>query len=184
VASIEYETLGMCDSNLGIGDPDAVARLNRLCNELGLDIIEMGATLDVAAEAALLAFGDAERAIALVGEIGQGTVLGQGCYIAGRTSGVRRIPHLKRRAISTYDLGAAKGTGVTYATSPMAGDHTTGLTLSASVDHHRRAGLTATTDRLPDFFWPRMGRCGIYRPRSWTRSGKLVNFVNRSAHPF
>ncbi len=147
VAPIEYETLGMCGSNLGIGDPDAVARLNRLCNELGLDTIEVGATLGVAAEAGLLAFGDAERACALVEEIGQGTVLGrllgQGCYIAGRTLGVRRIPHVKRQAISAYDPRAVKGTGVTYATSPMGGDHTAGLTVFAPVDHHSREGQIA-----------------------------------------
>jgi len=147
VAPIEYETLGMVGSNLGIGDPDAVARLNRLCNELGLDTIEVGATLGVAAEAGLLAFGDAERACALVAEIGQGTVLGrllgQGCYVTGRTLGVRRIPHVKRQALSAYDPRAVKGTGVTYATSPMGGDHTAGLTVFAPVNHHDREGQIA-----------------------------------------
>jgi aldehyde:ferredoxin oxidoreductase len=147
VAPIEYETLGMCGSNLGIGDPDAVARINRACNELGLDTIEAGATLGVAAEAGIWAFGDAERAIELVAEIGQGTVLGrllgQGCYIAGRTLGVRRIPAVKRQAISAYDPRAVKGTGVTYATSPMGGDHTAGLTVFAPVDHHDRQGQMA-----------------------------------------
>jgi aldehyde:ferredoxin oxidoreductase len=144
VAPMEYETLGMCGSNLGIGDPDMVARINRLCNELGLDTIEVGAALGVAAEAGVWAFGDAARAIALVEEIGQGTVLGrllgQGCYIAGRTLGVRRIPAVKRQAISAYDPRAVKGTGVTYATSPMGGDHTAGLTVFAPVDHHSRKG--------------------------------------------
>ena len=147
VAPMEYETLGMCGSNLGIGDPDAVARINRLCNELGLDTIEVGAALGVAAEAGVWAFGDAERAIALVEEIGQGTVLGrllgQGCYIVGRTLGVRRIPAVKRQAISAYDPRAVKGTGVTYATSPMGGDHTVGLTVFAPVDHHDRQGQVA-----------------------------------------
>jgi len=147
VAPIEYETLGMCGSNLGIGDPDVVARLNRLCNELGLDTIEVGATLGVAAEAGLWAFGDAARAVALVEEIGQGTVLGrllgQGCHTVGRTLGVRRIPTVKRQAISAYDPRAIKGTGVTYATSPMGGDHTAGLTVFAPVDHHDRQGQVA-----------------------------------------
>ena len=147
VAPIEYETLGMCGANLGIGDPDVVARLNRLCNELGLDTIEVGATLGVAAEAGLWAFGDAARAVALVEEIGQGTVLGrllgQGCHTVGRTLGVRRIPTVKRQAISAYDPRAIKGTGVTYATSPMGGDHTAGLTVFAPVDHHDRQGQVA-----------------------------------------
>ena len=38
---------------------------------------------------------------------------------------------------------AVKGTGVTYATSPMGGDHTEGLTVFAPVDHHDRQGQVA-----------------------------------------
>ena len=170
VAPMEYETLGMCGSNLGIGDPDAVARINRLCNELGLDTIEVGAALGVAAEAGVWAFGDAERAIALVEEIGQGTVLGrllgQGCYIVGRTLGVRRIPAVKRQAISAYDPRAVKGTGVTYATSPMGGDHTVGLTVFAPVDHHDRQGQVALSRWHADH--PRGLRCpGTCAFSSW-----------------
>ena len=144
VAPIEYETLAMCGSNLGIGDPDVVARLNRLCNELGLDTIEVGAALGVAAEAGLFAFGDGARAIELVEEIGQGTLpgrlLGQGCETVGRTLGVRRIPAVKGQGMSAYDPRAVKGTGVTFATNPMGGDHTAGLTVFAPVDHHRPEG--------------------------------------------
>ncbi len=60
VARLEYETLVMCGSNLGIGDLDAIARINQECNDLGLDTIEVGATLGVAAEAGVLSFGDGE----------------------------------------------------------------------------------------------------------------------------
>ncbi|MGD8465921.1 MAG: aldehyde ferredoxin oxidoreductase C-terminal domain-containing protein [Anaerolineae bacterium] len=144
VAPIEYETLAMCGSNLGIGDPDVVARLNRLCNELGLDTIEVGAALGVAAEAGLWDFGDGARAIELVEEIGQGTVLGrllgQGCYTVGHVLGVRRIPAVKKQGMSAYDPRAIKGTGVTFATNPMGGDHTAGLTVFASVDHRSAEG--------------------------------------------
>ncbi len=144
VAPIEYETLAMCGSNLGIGDPDVVARLNRLCNELGLDTIEIGAALGVAAEAGLWAFGDSARALELVEEIGQGTVLGrllgQGCETVGLVLGVRRIPAVKGQGMSAYDPRAIKGTGVTFATNPMGGDHTAGLTVFARVDHHSPEG--------------------------------------------
>jgi aldehyde:ferredoxin oxidoreductase len=144
VAPIEYETLAMCGSNLGIGDPDVVARLNRLCNELGLDTIEIGAALGVAADAGLWSFGDGTRAIGLVEEIGEGTLLGrllgQGCETVGRVLGVRRIPAVKGQGMSAYDPRAIKGTGVTFATNPMGGDHTAGLTVFAPVDHHRPEG--------------------------------------------
>jgi len=147
VARLEYETLVMCGSNLGIGDLDAIARINQECNDLGLDTIETGAALGVAAEAGLWSFGDAERALALVREIGAGTVLGrllgQGAATAGRVLGVRRVPAVKGQALPAYDPRGVKGTGVTFATTPMGGDHTAGLTIFAPVDHHQAEGQVA-----------------------------------------
>ncbi|NIT64111.1 MAG: hypothetical protein GWO39_10095, partial [Gammaproteobacteria bacterium] len=51
--TLQYETIGLLGSNLGLGTLDEVARLNRLCNDYGLDSIEAGAALGVAAEAGL-----------------------------------------------------------------------------------------------------------------------------------
>jgi aldehyde:ferredoxin oxidoreductase len=147
VARLEYETLVMCGSNLGIGDPDTIARLNQACNDLGLDTIETGATLAVAAEAGLWDFGDGERALELVEEMGAGTVLGrvlgQGCAVAGRVLGVRRVPAVKGQGLAAYDPRGVKGTGVTFATSPMGADHTAGLTIFAPRDHHDAEGQVA-----------------------------------------
>jgi aldehyde:ferredoxin oxidoreductase len=147
VARLEYETLVMCGSNLGIGDLDAIARINQACNDLGLDTIEVGATLGVAAEAGLWSFGDGERALSLVQEIGAGTVLGrllgQGAATVGRVLGVRRVPVVKGQALPAYDPRGVKGTGVTFATTPMGGDHTAGLTIFAPVDHHQAEGQVA-----------------------------------------
>jgi aldehyde:ferredoxin oxidoreductase len=139
VSPLEYETLGLMGSNLGIGDLDAVARLNWQVNDLGLDSIEMGAALGVAAEAGLMSFGDGERALELLEEIRSGTplgrVLGHGAAMTGRVFGVRRVPVVKGQAISAYDPRSIKGTGVTYATSPQGADHTCGLTIRSKVDH-------------------------------------------------
>jgi aldehyde:ferredoxin oxidoreductase len=144
VARLEYETLVMCGSNLGIGDLDTIARLNQECNDVGLDTIEVGATLGVAAEAGILDFGDGERALELVREIGQGTVLGrllgQGAATVGRVLGVKHVPAVKGQALPAYDPRGVKGTGVTFATTPMGGDHTAGLTIFAPVDHHDAVG--------------------------------------------
>jgi aldehyde:ferredoxin oxidoreductase len=49
--------------------------------------------------------------------------------------GIERVPVAKGQAMSAYDPRAIKGTGVTYATSPQGGDHTSGLTIRAKVDH-------------------------------------------------
>lgn len=139
VSPVEYETIGLLGSNLGIDDLDAIAHLNWELNDLGLDTIEIGAALGVAAQAGLMEFGDSERALQLVEEIRQGTplgrVLGSGAVTTGRVFGVRRVPAVKGQALSAYDPRAIKGTGVTYATSPQGADHTAGLTIRAKVNH-------------------------------------------------
>jgi len=139
VAPVEYETIGLMGSNLGLDNLDNIARLNWQANDLGLDTIDTGAALGVAAQAGLMQFGDARRALELLDEVRRNTplgrVLGSGAALAGRVLGVRRVPVVKNQAISAYDPRAIKGTGVTYATTPQGADHTAGLTIRAKVDH-------------------------------------------------
>jgi aldehyde:ferredoxin oxidoreductase len=139
VSPLEYETIGLLGSNLGIDDLDTIALMNWEISDLGLDTIEVGAALGVAAEAGLMEFGDGERAMQLIHEIRAGTplgrVLGQGALTTGKVFGVEHIPVAKGQAMSAYDPRAIKGTGVTYATSPQGADHTCGLTIRAKVDH-------------------------------------------------
>lgn len=147
VSPLEYETIGLLGANLGIASLDAIARLNWQANDLGLDSIEVGAALGVAAEAGLMPFGDGEQALALVDEIRRNTplgrILGGGAALAGRVLGVRRVPAVKGQALSAYDPRAIKGTGVTYATSPQGADHTAGLTIRAKIDHRDPQGQAA-----------------------------------------
>ena len=147
VSPLEYETIGLMGSNLGIADLDIIARMNWLVNDLGLDSIEIGAALGVAAEAGLMAFGDGDRAMRLLDEIRRGTplgrILGQGATMTGRVLGVEHVPAVKGQAMSAYEPRAIKGTGVTYATSPQGADHTSGLTIRAKVDHLDPKGQAA-----------------------------------------
>jgi aldehyde:ferredoxin oxidoreductase len=149
VSPLEYETVGLMGSNLGIEDFDAIARLNWEVNDLGLDTIEIGAALGVAVDAGLMEFGDERRAMELLHEIRLGTplgrVIGNGPLMVGQVFGVERVPVVKGQAISAYDPRAIKGTGVTYATSPQGGDHTSGLTIRAKVDHLDPKGQAAVS---------------------------------------
>jgi aldehyde:ferredoxin oxidoreductase len=139
VSPLEYETVGLLGPNLGIDNLDMIARMNYEINDLGLDTIDIGAALGVAAEAGLMEFGDSNRAMELIQEIRQGTVLGRvlgnGAAVTGRALNVRRVPVVKGQAMSAYEPRAIKGTGVTYATSPQGADHTAGLTIRAKIDH-------------------------------------------------
>ena len=184
VARLEYETLVMCGSNLGIGDLDAIARINQECNDLGLDTIEVGATLGVAAEAGAWSFGDRARALALVQEIGQGTLLGrllgQGAATVGRVLGVRRVPAVKGQALPAYDPRGVKGTGVTFATSPMGGDHTAGLTIFAPVDHHRAEGQVALSrgTQYTRAAYDALGLCAFLLGSTGSRPELVTDMLN------
>lgn len=139
VSPLEYETIGLMGSNLGISNLDMIARLNWIVNDLGLDSIEVGAALGVAAKAGLLQFGDGRKAIELLEEIKKdtplGRVLGNGATMMGKVFGIEQVPAVKGQAMSSYEPRAIKGTGVTYATSPQGADHTAGLTIRAKVNH-------------------------------------------------
>ncbi|HHY37329.1 MAG TPA: aldehyde ferredoxin oxidoreductase, partial [Clostridia bacterium] len=144
VGPIEYETICLLGSNLGIGNLDDIARLNFLCNDFGLDTIETGCALGVMAEAGLVEFGDARGFEKIVREIAEGGILGRlagsGAALTGKVLGQRRVPAVKGQGISGYDPRGVKGTGVTFVTSPMGADHTAGLTIFAPIDHGKRDG--------------------------------------------
>jgi len=144
VAPIEYETIGLMGSNLGIDSLDVIAEMNREANDLGLDSIEVGASLGVACEAGLMEFGDGDRALELIGEIREktplGRVLGNGAAATGLVLGVAGVSVVKGQAISAYDPRAIKGMGVTYATTPQGADHTTGMTIRAKIKHTQIEG--------------------------------------------
>jgi len=139
VTPLEYETIGLMGSNLGIDSLDTVARLCWQANDLGLDSIDVGAALGVAAEAGQMQWRDGERALELLDEIRRGTplgrILGNGAVATGRHFGIEHVPAVKGQAMAGYDPRAIKGTGVTYATSPQGADHTAGLTIRDKVDH-------------------------------------------------
>jgi aldehyde:ferredoxin oxidoreductase len=69
VSPLEYETIGLMGSNLGIGDLDTIAKLNAVCNDLGIDTIETGAAMGMAMEAGIVEFGDNDAALNLLDEI-------------------------------------------------------------------------------------------------------------------
>jgi aldehyde:ferredoxin oxidoreductase len=133
----EYETVWAHGGNCGIDDLDAIAMLDRLDDDFGVDTIEMGATIAVAMEAGVAKFGDAQAAINLVKEVGKGTplgrILGGGAEVTGKIFGVERIPTVKGQAMPAYDPRGIQGIGVTYATSTMGADHTAGYAVATNI---------------------------------------------------
>jgi aldehyde:ferredoxin oxidoreductase len=143
----EYETIWAHGADCGIDDLDAIARMDRLDDDFGIDTIEMGATIGVAMEAGIIPFGDAQGAIGLLEEVGKGTPLGRlvasGAEVLGKAYGVSRIPTVKGQSMPAYDPRSVKGIGVTYATSTMGADHTAGYAVAPNV-----LGIGGNVDRL------------------------------------
>ena len=129
-STVQYENIALLGSNLCIDNLDDLARLNHQVNDLGLDAIETGAALGVAAEAGLVQFGDAAGFMKLMDEIRAATpigrILGNGVRITGEVLGINDLPMSKNQAFPGYDPRALKGNGVTFAVNPMGGDHTLG----------------------------------------------------------
>ncbi len=139
VSPIEYETIGLMGSNLGIREYDWIGRLNWQANDLGVCSIELGAALGVAAEAGYMQWGDGRRAIELCDEIRRNTplgrLLGSGAGLTGKVLGIERVPVVKNQAMSAYEPRTIKGTGVTFATTPQGADHTCGATVRDKINH-------------------------------------------------
>ncbi len=130
VSGLEFETIGLVGSNCMIDDIDIIAHINRVCNDVGVDTMDVGGAIAVAMEAGLLSWGDGTSALNLVKEIvkrgDKGLMIGNGCKFTGEKLGVKRIPHVKGQCLAAYDPRGLKGTAVTYATSTMGADHTCG----------------------------------------------------------
>lgn len=181
-SALEFETLAMLGANLEIDDMDTVAAMDRRCDDYGLDTIEIGATLGVLAETDFFEFGNREKAISLIDEIGRGTmlglILGQGVVITSRVFRISRIPAVKGQAIPGHCARSIKGLGVTYATSPQGADHTAGfvadepLSPEGQVQRSRNAQLNMLlTDSLGlCYFCFLTGNYGLF--------AKLINSIH------
>jgi len=139
VTPLEYETLSLLGPNLQVDDIDMIADVNYLCNDYGVDTIEIGCAIGVAMEAGVLQFGDTDAIRDLMRQVVEDTYLGKiiasGCVVTGKVLGVRRVPAVKGQGMAAYEPRAIKGTGVTYATSAMGADHTAGNVARANLRH-------------------------------------------------
>lgn len=184
VAPLEYETLALLGSNLGLGSLDEISRLNWLANDLGLDTIELGGSLGVMAEAGMVEFGDFAGFQGIVEEVYQGKLRGRlagnGAQRAGEILGVRRIPTVKSQTMSAYDPRGVKGTGVTYATSAMGADHTAGLTVFVPRDHHAPDGWVEISRgiQVTRALYDIVGLCAFVSGATGSRPELLVDMVN------
>ncbi len=140
-SALEFETLALCGSNCAIADLDKVAKIDRLCDELGLDTIETGGAMALAMDCGALEFGDADAAIALLEKVDKGDELaetiGRGVVAVAKRFNAERVPAIRGQGIPAWEPRTLNATGITYATSAMGADHTAGLVIGQPEDPAR-----------------------------------------------
>lgn len=134
----EYETIWAFGPACGIDDIKVIARVNYLCNDLGLDTISTGSTIACAMELSArgflkepLHFGDTELLEDLVKKIGYrqgiGNELAEGSYrFASRCGHPELSMTVKKQEIPGYDPRYLQGQGLEYATSVRGACHVYG----------------------------------------------------------
>lgn len=146
----EYETIFGLGTDCGVGDLAAITKANYLCNELGLDTMEAGATIATAMELVQrgyipdsdvgfeLRFGDAQALLRLTEGMayrrGFGAVLAEGGYrVAEKYGHPELFMGSKKQAFAAYDPRGSVGMGLGYATSNRGACHLRGY--SVSIEH-------------------------------------------------
>lgn len=136
-SSLEYETIWAMGGMIGNSDLDAIAKLDFLCDDIGIDTMSTGVAIAVAMDAGYKSFGDAAAAIEMVEEVAKGSeigkLIGNGPGAVGKHFNHDRVPVIKNQSIAAYDPRALQGMAVTYATTPMGGDHTAGWVVADNI---------------------------------------------------
>ncbi|MFX1500584.1 MAG: aldehyde ferredoxin oxidoreductase C-terminal domain-containing protein [Promethearchaeota archaeon] len=154
-SSLEYETMALNGTNLLIDNLDSLARIDHLCDDVGIDTIEFGGTVGVAMDCGKIEWGNDEKVLEILdteirNNTEKGQLFGNGVLNIGKTLNAKRIPQVKGQGISGYDSRVFKAMGVTYATSPMCADHTAGAAIANRVAslHKDYGELTKNENKL------------------------------------
>jgi aldehyde:ferredoxin oxidoreductase len=155
VESVEFESAFALGSNCLVSDAEAISYLIDMCNEYGLDTIELGHAFSVTMEAyekglidEKLEWGDADGMIELTKKIvfreGLGDTLAEGPARATTLWGAPELSmSVKGQSIPAYDPRGIQGIGLGYATSNRGACHLRGYTVASEI-----AGIPEPTDRL------------------------------------
>ena len=139
----EYETIGLCGSNLGIADIEDVAQANLLCDDLGIDTISTGNSIGWAMECYQkgiftkkdtdgldLKFGNVEAVFTLIEKIarreGLGALLSEGVKRASKKVGQgseKFAIHVKGMEQSAYATHNATAMLLAYMTCDVGAHH-------------------------------------------------------------
>jgi len=146
----EYETVWALGAACGIDELAPIAKANYICNELGMDTIDAGATIACAMDLAEsgylpesdtgmpLRFGDADALVEMIAKAGVregfGDALAEGGYrLAEKYGHPELFMGAKKQGFPAYDGRGSQGMGLQYATSNRGACHVRGYMIAAEV---------------------------------------------------
>jgi aldehyde:ferredoxin oxidoreductase len=152
-SELDYENVVMLGSNVGIGDLKQVAKLNRMCDMLGLDTIGAGNVMGFAMEASEkgltdldLKFGDFEGAKKFLEDLahmrGHGELFGFGTKKAAEKIGGGSADwamQVKGMECSAYDCHLCPGMSLSFGTSPIGAHHKDAWVISWEISSGTRS---------------------------------------------
>jgi aldehyde:ferredoxin oxidoreductase len=162
--SVEYESAWAFGAQCNNDNRDSIPFLIDLCNDYGIDTIDMGNVLAMTMEASekelireRVGWGDVDKMVELVHKTakreGIGDTLAEGIEPAAKAFGDPGIAmSVKGQSIPAYDPRGMKGMGLGYATSNRGACHLRGYTPASEV-----VGVPEKTD-----------------PLAWQGKGKLL----------
>lgn len=139
----EYESIAMLGSNLEIGDMQAVAFANQLCNAFGMDTITAGAMIAYAfecfengllskkqADGLELRFGNEDAALKLIEKMGAREGIGdkladglEACVEAFGAKTAEYAVHVKNNPLPAHLAQVKMSQALMYAVNPFGADH-------------------------------------------------------------
>jgi aldehyde:ferredoxin oxidoreductase len=162
-AEIDYENVTLLGSNIGLGDLQKVAHLNRLCDDYGLDTISTGNVIGFAMEASQrklipdkIEWGDFEKAKNLIEEITSrkgkfGGMLSEGARYSSQKIGKSSenwAMHVKGLEISAYDCHTTPAMALAYGTAVSGAHHKDAWVISWEVKYGRESYDEAKVDKV------------------------------------
>ena len=159
---IDYENVAMLGSNIGLGNLQQVAALNRIADELGLDTISLGNVLGFAMEASekglipeKLEWGKFRQTKDLIQDIayrrGLGASLAEGVrYFASKVGPDASdwAMHVKGLETTGYDCHAAPLMALCYGTSSIGAHHKDAWLIGYEVSYGRESYDEEKVDKL------------------------------------
>jgi aldehyde:ferredoxin oxidoreductase len=165
-SELDYENVVMLGSNIGIGDLKEVAKLNRICDELGLDTIGAGNVIGFAMEASQkgltdldINFGDFLKSKDFLYDLaymrGHGQLFGLGTKKAADKLGGNSIDwamQVKGLECSAYDCHLCPGMSLSFGTSPIGAHHKDAWVISWEISSGTREEYgTEKADKVIEF---------------------------------